>query len=450
MTDDELAAWLSEAVARTGVPGASLAVLRHGELFAAQAGVLSVETGESVTADAVFQVGSTTKVMTAAIVLQLVDEGALALDTTIGEVLGALAWNDPTSAAVTVRQLLDHTSGLPGNHFADFGPGADSIGRYVGSLADLAPIHPAGAMFSYSNGGYVVAGRIAEVVTGRTYAELVDERVADHLALRTVTTRPGATGGPVALGHEPDGDGRQRVATIQTAAWSSTPAGSQMTATVADLAAFGRAAIGRPAGARPSLLSAGGQRLLLDASVELPCPYWGSRAQCLGWGLDVRGGRTVVLHGGGTTGHSALLMALPELDVVTAVAVNSVAGVALLVEAETAIFGDRFGVPGPLAAPPAEHRLTAAEAAALVGTYSDHWATTTIRLAGDELVAERQIAATTLNAAYRFDPVPLAAIGPRLVTAGGGRPMLFLGDDPADPTAPVTLLHQRTAARRIA
>lgn len=65
--ESELADWLRVEVANAGVPGASLAVLRRGEVALAQAGALSVETGEPVTADSVFQVGSTTKVMTEAL-----------------------------------------------------------------------------------------------------------------------------------------------------------------------------------------------------------------------------------------------------------------------------------------------------------------------------------------------------------------------------------------------
>lgn len=446
LTAADLATWLSEAVARAGVPSASLAVLHGDELVVAQAGVLSVATGFPVSADSVFQVGSTTKVMTAAILLQLVDEGRLSLDTPVGDVLAEFHNSPREVAAATVRQLLDHTSGLAGNYFADFGPGPASISKYVHSLARVEPIHPAGAFFSYSNGGYVVAGRIAEVLTGATFAELVAERIARRLDLASLTTSvEDVDPAELAAGHEPDHNGVNQLAERQIAAWSSTPAGSQMMATAADLARFGRAAMG--AGA-PALVSERSSVLMTTSAVELPCPYWGSRAQCLGWGLDVRGDATVLLHGGGTTGHTAMLIAVPEADVVVALLTNSAAGAGLLGDAERSLLNDIAGVGPPLATPSDPYPLSDVEAESLVGTYTDIWTTTTVIYSDSVVTAQRQFHETPMSRAMELPPAALRAVGPRLFTTGGGRPTLFIGRDPKDPTSPVTHMHQRVASRR--
>ncbi len=78
-----LAAHFAQAVAERGVPGATIAVLKDGEIVEAAAGVLSTATQVEVTTDSVFQIGSITKVWTTTLVMQLVDDGLLDLDAPI-------------------------------------------------------------------------------------------------------------------------------------------------------------------------------------------------------------------------------------------------------------------------------------------------------------------------------------------------------------------------------
>ena len=92
-----------EAIVATGVPGAvAVAVGANGQVEAA-AGVADLRTGEALTVDHRFRIGSVTKIFVAALVLQLVKEGLLDLDGDAG----------PFAEGITIRQLLNHTSGLP-------------------------------------------------------------------------------------------------------------------------------------------------------------------------------------------------------------------------------------------------------------------------------------------------------------------------------------------------
>lgn len=148
------------------VPGATLAIGLGDELFDFATGVLNVGTGVETTTDSVFQIGSNTKLVTTTLVMQLVDEGLVELDDPVRKYLPDFALADPRAAGeITVRQLLTHTSGIQGDYFKGFGRGDDAIERYVVSLADIDLVHAPGQFWSYCNSGFVVAGRLAEVVT---------------------------------------------------------------------------------------------------------------------------------------------------------------------------------------------------------------------------------------------------------------------------------------------
>jgi CubicO group peptidase (beta-lactamase class C family) len=198
-----------------GVPGATLAVLRLGpdggadELMEAATGVLSTTTGVEVTPDSVFQIGSITKVWTATMVMQLVDEGKLTLDAPVADVLPDLQLADPDVAAkVTMRHLLTHTSGIDGDVFTDTGRGDDVLERYAAALVDVPQNHPLGATFSYCNSGYSLAGRVVEVLTGQTWDAALRERVITPLGLTHTSTLPEeAIVHRVAVGHISPGEG---------------------------------------------------------------------------------------------------------------------------------------------------------------------------------------------------------------------------------------------------
>lgn len=448
LTEASLRSWLEDAVGRSGIPGASVAVLVGDELLTATAGVLNVETLDPVTPDAVFQIGSTMKVITAALVMQLVDEGAVALNAPVHEYLPELRSAEDIDG-VTVRRLLDHSSGLPGNYFEDFGRGDDSIERYVAALLRLPRAHRAGSMFSYCNGGYVVAGRLLEVVTGMSFRDVVSNRLSVPLGLSATTTRiEDVYGRRQAAGHEPNGSGQHRVHPVQLAAWSSIPAGSQAVSTAAELATFARIAMS-PAADQQSVLSTTSASLMATPSCDLPCPYWGRRSQGLGWGVDERDGRTVLLHGGGTTGQAAMMLGVPDSDTTIVVLTNSAAGAALLAPAEAWLLEQACGIGPATSPPPPADDLDRASVSRVLGTYAEVWTVRRVEL--DErgaLFMYQEVLPSPLAPAGHLPPVQLRQIDERTFRAGAGRPVVFL-DDFDDPDAPAEYLHQMTVARRV-
>jgi CubicO group peptidase (beta-lactamase class C family) len=181
---------LRAAMAELGVPGAAIGILGGGREEHAVLGVASVETGETVMPDTLFQIGSLTKSYTATAILRLSEAGKLDLDAPVRGLLPHLRPADePAAAEVTVRHLLTHTGGWWGDYFSDSGDGDDAIERFVATdLPTLMQLAPVGAHFSYNNAGFILLGRLIEVVTGQRYRA---DAPGDHAASATTRRRTG-------------------------------------------------------------------------------------------------------------------------------------------------------------------------------------------------------------------------------------------------------------------
>ncbi|MET8702011.1 serine hydrolase domain-containing protein [Kitasatospora sp. NPDC004723] len=191
---------LDTLVAGGGAPGALAAVRdRNGRSLNYTAGVADLRTGAKVPVDGQVRIGSNTKTFVAVVVLQLVAEGRVDLDASLDTYLpGLVRGQDIDGRRITVRQVLQHTSGLP--DYTDFVE-ISSATQYVEprELLDAALAHKAdfapGTQWKYSNTGYVVAGLIVQRVTGRPLGEEVTKRVIDRIGLRhTYFPAQGETG----------------------------------------------------------------------------------------------------------------------------------------------------------------------------------------------------------------------------------------------------------------
>lgn len=315
----------AELVLQHRVPGASLAVLAGGEVLEAASGVLNVATGVEVTTDSVFQIGSITKVYTATLVMQLVDEGRIDLDEPVVELLDEFRLADADAAGqVTVRHLLTHTSGIEGDHFVDTGRGDDAITRYVATCAELPMSHPVGATFSYCNTGYMVAGRLVEHLTGLPWREAVRTRLLAPMGLGHTTTLPEeAIRFRVAFGHDVEEGAPPRLTSTWMLPTSAAPAGSTLCASPADVVTFARMHLdgGRAAdGAR--VLSAESAAAMQAPQVAVPNPWTLGSHWGLGWILFDWDGHRVVGHDGGTFGQASFLRVVPDAGVAIALVTN--------------------------------------------------------------------------------------------------------------------------------
>ena len=191
----ELRTLLKQVVA-AGVPGVVARVQDGRSARTFTAGVSDLTTGAPLLPGTRFRAGSTTKTFVATVVLQLVGEGRLALDDPVGRWLPGLV---PDGDTITVRQLLNHTSGLY-DHTADPAIAAGIVENRVFAPSELLAVtaaHPLsfapGTGWQYSNSNYVVAGLLVEAVTGHSLGRELRRRIFEPLGLES-TSFPVATG----------------------------------------------------------------------------------------------------------------------------------------------------------------------------------------------------------------------------------------------------------------
>ena len=245
---------LDAAIAGLPNAGATAALARVGGsegVWQGATGVHDLRTNRPVDPDARFRAGSVTKVFTAAVALQLAAEGRLDLDRTARSYLPELI--PAAYGKVTVRQLLNHTHGIPApdfpgttveewyeNRFLVHDP-EDMVRSATAKHPEFAP----GARQHYLNIGYTVAGLLIERVTGERYEDVLAARVLRPLGLRG-TYSPGAN--PRIVGPHNHGYQTMRLADGTTglrdvSVWGATDgwAAGDLVSTTADLERFTRA-----------------------------------------------------------------------------------------------------------------------------------------------------------------------------------------------------------------
>jgi CubicO group peptidase (beta-lactamase class C family) len=373
-SSDELARLLDEACERHGVPGAVAGVSADGEVTVAASGVARLPSGAAVTADTLFLIGSITKVWTATLVMQLVDEGAVDLDEPVQTYLDPpLALADPEVAdTVTVRQLLTHTGGFRGDANELPERGDDAVMRTVASYASLAQVHRPGRLFSYSNTGYTVVGRLVECVTGTTWDDALRTRLLEPLGLEHTSTLPERTmAHPVAVGHERGDGGSLRPVTTWLSPRASGPCGGTLAARAADLLAFARLHLGD--GRAPdgrAVLSTDSARLMRTPQVcqldPLLGPAWG-----LGWEIERLADPLVIGHSGSTDGQQARIVVVPEHGLAACMLTNGDHSTKARHEVLETVLQRGAGVGLPAAPPAVDTPIDAAIAEGFGGRYSD-------------------------------------------------------------------------------
>ncbi|MEV7782407.1 serine hydrolase domain-containing protein [Kitasatospora sp. NPDC088351] len=296
---------------KAGGASATLAAVREDYRITWQraAGTADLATGAPATADGRFRIGSVTKTFVSTVILQLAAEHRIRLDDSVETILpGAV----PNGSGITVRQLLNHTSGLF-NYTEDASFDLSdparlqawlSGGRYTSyqpqQLVDLANTHPPyfapGQGWHYSNTNYILAGMMIERVTGRSWADEVERRIIQPLGL-TGTSMPinsPVIPGPHANGYYQVAGGPEDVTSLDPSMAGSAGAGIS---TTADLTTFISALLGGrllgPAELREmKRTSAYGEGTTYGLGLQRkdgPCgEYWG--------------------HGGGIPGYSTMML----------------------------------------------------------------------------------------------------------------------------------------------
>ncbi|HJU73987.1 MAG TPA: serine hydrolase domain-containing protein [Gemmatimonadaceae bacterium] len=294
------------------IPGLSMAVARGGRIVRTEAfGLANRESGDSVRASTIFQLGSVGKQFTAAAIMLLVQDGRIKLDDLVSKHIRPTpaSWRD-----ITIRHLLTHTSGL---------------GNYVDAVADLSRdfsaselielvasqplLFATGTAYRYSNSGYLLLGLIVEAVSGKPLADYLSERVFTPLGMNA-TGVVGRGAWPVAQAAQGYrlAEGSPVKAAVVSRSLNSTGDGS-VYSTLSDLIKWDAALY-----TDFPLTSASRNAMWQPVRLNDGTP----RSYGFGWSIARVRERRVVEHGGQWQGFAAHIVRYPDDSVTVVVLMN--------------------------------------------------------------------------------------------------------------------------------
>jgi CubicO group peptidase (beta-lactamase class C family) len=323
-----LETYIENQMTYNGTPGISLAIVYDQEIVWSRGyGFADLERRIPATSETLYRIGSISKVFTSIAVLKLCDEGKLRLDDNVDMFL---PWFQPENKytdvpPITVRHLLTHTSGLPGESTSPYWstfefPSSEEIADGIRSQELVLPTQ---SRFKYSNLGFVMAGQLVAVVANTSYGQFVREQILEPLSMsETYSDLPDEAQPRLATGYgRRMPDGTRRVLPYSEMRGITPAAG--FSATVNDLAR----------------LASWQFRLLDDGTTEVLKPYTLREMQSVqwlhpswewGWGLGFEllhtPDRDLIGHGGLVGGYRSALYLSPREKVAVIALTNAVDG----------------------------------------------------------------------------------------------------------------------------
>lgn len=299
---DELSAYVNRERLVRDIPGMVLATIKNGHVDRVVAsGMASLDLKVPVTRDTVFEIGSMTKAFTAELIMMLVEDGKVKLDEKISKYLEGCpeTWKD-----ISVRNLLNHTSGLP--NYTSIKPGVLLLGQRItypeifDLVKDMKLEFAPGDKFEYSNTNYYFLGQIIENVSGKEYTDFLKERILEPLKM--TKTRPQAPRSVI----ENRSVGYMKVGNALTVPPLINPdsgwAAGYLVSTVDDLAKWDDALL------KGKLL----KKESYDEMYKVVPIKDGTSPYGFGWDVSKMNGHVARQHGGGTAGFSSYILRLPD------------------------------------------------------------------------------------------------------------------------------------------
>ena len=407
------------ASAASDGPGIQVAVSEHGRIvYTAERGMAEIGARRPVTGVTTFRIGSITKQFAAAVLLQMVAEGKVALDDPLARFVPTYPWG----RAITVRQLLNHTSGI--QSYTDI-PGwmveANTAKPYstealIALFKDLPPVTQPGAAWSYNNSGYVLIGAIIEAVAMQPWHVEVARRLTGPFRLRSLVEGKDPLVGPsMATGYA----GADATAAMAQAIDMSVPAAAgARVGTASDVTRWSDV-LHRGKVLTPPLY----------AQMAAPTPMPDGTSAPYGFGLipgKVRGMKAIG-HSGGIFGFLSDTLYLSDPDISVTVLVNSDAPQSGPGTVSRKLAALAAGKPYPVFMP---QPLDKAVVMPFLGTYKIRGEDRVLKLVKDELVWQRSDGATPLipvgDGRYSLGKTGLSWI---VLGKDSGKPQLTMYDD---------------------
>jgi CubicO group peptidase (beta-lactamase class C family) len=335
VNEDDLRGLLWQHASRQLVPGAAIGVVHDGTITTAYYGVANVATGEPITPQTCFSVGSLTKPMVATVVSRLAEAGRLSFDdplaTHVPE-LRASRWAE----RATVRDLLANRSGLPLLAGLEFGF-ADRTDEDDGVLSRLAAEAaagvPSGSLWSYTNVGWCLLGRVIETAAGVVWEDAMRHHLLDGAEMNQTAFATGEDAKSRVSGHEITADGPVPVKPLAARAYG--PAGTSVVSSVTDLLRFAAVHLEDP-------------RLTALRAIQTEVSIYGwLDSWCLGWAWFGWRGGLVWGWDGLVNGERSVLRVVPEHRAAVVLMTNSSTGRAMYRSLFPELMGSLFGISMP-------------------------------------------------------------------------------------------------------
>jgi len=309
----EIDSFVRDQQLRNGVPGLAVVVTLGDEVIYAEGHGID-GAGSPISAATPFRIGSLSKAVTAAAVLQLVEAGQIDLDAPVREYLPDFTTADPAHAArITVRDLLNQTSGLSEAGFPENRlPYPATLQGRLESLQAARPVSDPGAAFAYFNPNYDLLALIVERVSAQPYEEYVQRNLFEPLGMQSSVTRASL------LAQPPEGflaPFSVAVPAREINDW--LPGSGGMVSTPEDLAAFLIMQANGGAYAGQQIISPESIDLMHSTPAQVDSPYG------MGWWVEQREDGLLLQHGGDIRTFHADMLLLPEEGIGIAVLYNT-------------------------------------------------------------------------------------------------------------------------------
>ncbi|MEP6833678.1 MAG: serine hydrolase domain-containing protein [Gemmatimonas sp.] len=328
------AAVVEEEMARLKIPGVALGVFKDGVFTHRGFGVTNIENPQPIDENTIFSLASISKTVTATAVMSLVQQGKLNLDSPVRTWLpNWSAGGEDSSRAMLLRHLVTHSTGLNGPVPVQ-DVGVETLTRFAESMQKLNSLAPPGAVWSYLNAGFALAGRIVEVAAATDIHRAFRQLVFTPLGLVQASTRLDQIATRrLAVGHQPGANGAPTV--IRTFTMGSTTPSGGVAMGIAELMRFAAFHLNDgPAKEAPVITPQNRAVMRQPQVVKAPTDDW----MGIGWHLRKVGGVMTATHGGtAVAGHRLLLELVPERRLAFAVLTNHTDGWRLNQKVEKAL-----------------------------------------------------------------------------------------------------------------
>lgn len=331
MNNFGIKAILDELLIESDVLGGSLKCIYGDDTYSDWWGISNLNTGDEVVENTAFQIGSISKLFTAVLVFQLLDEGLISLDTPVKVYIPYFEiLNSRYSSDITLRHLLGHTSGIDG----DFMPSDDAFDcssrAYISKMRLLPSLHAPGEIMTYCNSGYVVAGHVVETIRKMPWNAAVEKYILNVIkTTNSFASLNSSIAYKTAIGHQINiaGANSFKVSPISHLPLSLAAAGSTLTMTPDDLLKFVTAIHRSENDDVQPLITEKSKRIMLSVNQRLPkfsregYTYFG-----LGWFIGKNGNDLVYGHDGSTAGQQSYMFCIPSKNFYFSMLTNSPSG----------------------------------------------------------------------------------------------------------------------------